>query len=144
MRGLIISSGFASGHRVVVGRWHGGPLGPMTDVMWAEPAGRRTLLAPNESVAAFITSVYAFDAVEIVPIEVEASARRLVIAAGSRRLEFDAGRAVRIPVRRPAWFTREPTKIAGMTRLMATRYDTRRPESPATAAATISNAPTTK
>ncbi len=106
MRGVIASSGFASGHRVVVGHWTEGPLGPMTDLMWAAPDGRRTLVAPSRAAADFISSVYDFDEVEVVDVVVAATDRRLVIRAEGRELALDAGRAVRIPVRRPAWCTR--------------------------------------
>jgi len=106
MRGVIASTGFGSGHRVVVGHWAEGPLGPMTDLMWAAPDGRRTLVAPSPEVAAFISSVYDFDEVEVVEISVEATDRTLAIRAGRRYLALVAGRAIRIPVSRPAWCTR--------------------------------------
>lgn len=106
MRGVIASSGFASGHRVVVGHWREGPLGPMTDLMWAAPDGRRTLVAPTEATAAFVTSVYAFDEVEVVDLRVEVGDRWLLVRAGRREIELVAGRGVRIPVPRPAWMTR--------------------------------------
>ena len=47
MEGIIAAAGFASGDRVVVGHWAAGPLGPMSDVMWAAPDGTRTLFAPS-------------------------------------------------------------------------------------------------
>ncbi|MEO7572352.1 MAG: hypothetical protein ABIX10_07935, partial [Acidimicrobiales bacterium] len=106
MRGVIASTGFGSGHRVVVGHWAEGPLGPMTDLMWATPDGRRTLVAPSDDAATFISSVYAFDAVEVVEVAVEATDRTLRIRAGHRALALRAGRAWRIPLRRPAWCTR--------------------------------------
>jgi hypothetical protein len=106
LRGVIASSGFASGDRVVVGHWTRGPLGPMTDLMWAAPDGRRTLVAPSDAAAAFITSVYAFDEVEVVDVRVEVGDRRLLLQAGARLVELTAGRGIRIPVPRPAWVTR--------------------------------------
>lgn len=106
MRGIIVSTGFASGHRFVVGHWREGPLGPMTDIMWAAPDGRRTLLAPSAEVADFITSVYAFDAVLLGPVAVVEAGRGLDLVTERVQLRLQAGRAVRIPVRRPAWFTR--------------------------------------
>ena len=98
MRGIIASSGFASGHRVVVGHWTDGPLGPMTDLMWADPDGRRTLVAPSAATATFITSVYAFDEVEVVDVDVEVDEkpRRLVVRAGRREVELVAGRGFRL------------------------------------------------
>jgi hypothetical protein len=106
MRGSIVSTGFTSGDRFVVGHWREGPLGPMTDLMWASPEGWRTLLAPSAAVADFITSVYAFDEVVIGPIEVTEDSRTLHLVTDRVHLWLHAGRAVRIPVRRPAWFTR--------------------------------------
>src|SRR3954447_6760222 len=66
--GHIGAAGFASGDRVVVGSWTSGPVGPMTDVMWARPDGERVLLAPSEPAASFIASVYRFDRVDVVPV----------------------------------------------------------------------------
>lgn len=106
LRGVIVSSGFASGHRVVVGHWADGPLGAMTDVMWADPDGQRTLVAPSDAAAAFITSVYAFDEVEVTRLEVVTGRRRLVVRTARHALELVAGRGVRLPVPRPAWVTR--------------------------------------
>jgi hypothetical protein len=107
MRGVIASAGFATGDRVVVGHWTEGPLGPMTDLMWAAPNGQRTLVAPSKAVADFVSSVYVFDAVEIVDMEVEAAGGRgLSVRAGRRAIELRAGHGVRLPIPRPAWVTR--------------------------------------
>lgn len=106
LRGVIASTGFASGHRVVIGHWRAGPLGPMTDLMWADPDGRRTLLAPSQEAASFITSVYAFDAVEVVEVDVHTEPRRLRVSAGGRTIDVTAGRGIRLAVPRPAWVTR--------------------------------------
>ena len=65
LAGVIASAGFASGHRIVVGSWKRGPLGPMNDVMWARPDGTRVLIAPSAEVAEFVTSIYRFDEVVI-------------------------------------------------------------------------------
>lgn len=106
MRGSIISSGFASGDRVVVGHWAESPVGPITDVMWSSPAGERTLFAPTDAAAEFITGVYEFDAVVVVEVRATEGVRRLDLAFGDRTLGFSARRGIRIPVPRPAWFTR--------------------------------------
>ncbi len=106
MRGSIVSSGFESGDRVVVGHWAESPVGAITDVMWSSPDGVRTLFAPSEVAAEFITGVYEFDEVEVVRIDATEDGRRLDLAFGDRTLHFVARRGVRIPVRRPAWFTR--------------------------------------
>lgn len=106
MRGSIVSSGFASGDRVVVGDWAESPVGRITDVMWAEPSGRRVLFVPDDAAAAFVAGVYEFDAVEVVPLRAVAGGRSLTVTLGDRVLRFDARRGAPIPVRRPAWFTR--------------------------------------
>lgn len=106
MRGTITSSGFASGDRVVVGRWERSPVGATVDVMWAHPDGTRTLLAPDERTARFVTSVYEFDEVRIVPFETRAGRRELTLRAGPLELELRAGRAVLWLPPRPRWCTR--------------------------------------
>lgn len=106
MRGAIVSSGFASGDRVVVGDWIDSPVGPMTDVMWAEPDGTRVLYVPDAQGARFVTGVYEFDRVEIVDFRTERADRALQVELGDRVLRFDARRGIPVPFRRPAWFTR--------------------------------------
>lgn len=105
--GFIAGAGFASGVRVVVGCWSASPIGPFGDVMWAAPDGTRTLWAPTDESASFITSVYSFDHVEVGGLEVETTLARVAAATDSWSLRLDgARRGVRIPLRRPAWFTR--------------------------------------
>jgi hypothetical protein len=106
LRGLIASTGFTSGHRVVVGHWSSSPVGPMTDVMWARPDGERVLLAPSPASAALIGAVYRFDRVDVVPVAADGDERRLRVAAGDLAVEFRAGPGWPIPFPRPPWFTR--------------------------------------
>jgi len=54
--GRILGASFASGDRIVAGRWHASPFGPFADVMWCRPDGTRVLLAPSETVAAFVAA----------------------------------------------------------------------------------------
>lgn len=106
MRGTITSSGFASGDRFVVGRWDETPMGPTVDVMWARPDGTRVLLVPDDATAAFVTGVYEFDEVHVVPFRSDASHDRLQVHAGLVELDLLAGRTVlRLPPR-PRWCTR--------------------------------------
>ena len=106
MDGTISSCGFASGHRFVVGAWRRSPIGATVDVMWADPDGTRTLLAPDHATAAFVTAVYDFDRVRVGPIEATATPSALDLRAGSLTLRMRAGRPVlRLPPR-PRWFTR--------------------------------------
>jgi hypothetical protein len=68
--GAIAGVGSGSGVRVVVGRWEHSPFGAFADVMVAQPDGTRVLLAPDESVAEFVSTTYRFDRVEIGPVQV--------------------------------------------------------------------------
>ena len=72
----------------------------MTDVMWADPAGRRILLVDRREAAEFITAVYGFDEIRIVEVAAEAGAGRIVVSAGPLRLELTPGRAWPIPLAR--------------------------------------------
>lgn len=92
LRGSIAGAGFASGDRFVVGLWASGPLGPMTDVMWAKPDGTRVLLAPSEDVGAFVSAVYNFDMTKIVSISVREGRDGFSLEAGPLALEITAGR----------------------------------------------------
>lgn len=70
--------------------------------MWAEPDGVRVLYAPDEAVGRFVTSVYRFDRLEIVPMESWSDGRRLVLRFGERpdvrELRFEARHGVPLPV----------------------------------------------
>jgi hypothetical protein len=108
LAGRIGAAGFASGDRVVVGVWESGPLGAMTDVMWARPDGERVLLAPTEAVAEFITSAYRFDRVEIAEVATRGDDHTIEVDAGALSIRLVAGRGWRLPPARlrPPWFTR--------------------------------------
>jgi len=103
--GRIASVGFASGDRFVVGWWDRSPLGPMADVMWADPHGRRTLLAPRVEVADYITAIYDFDRVQVTGVVIEGDTHQLQVRAGGLELDLQAGRGVRLPLR-PTGFVR--------------------------------------
>lgn len=106
--GVIGAAGFASGDRVVIGRWSSSPVGPMVDVMWAAPDGTRTLFAPRPEVAELITAVYDFDEVEVVSItSLGSDDARIEVAFADREVRLVGGRARSIPFPwRPAWVTR--------------------------------------
>ncbi len=113
--GVIASAGFSSGHRFVVGHWDQSPLGPMDDVMWARPDGERVLIVDRPVTGAFITSVYRFDRVEVLPLSVRTDVDTLVVTAGELRLALRAGRRWRIPFRR----LRSRTSLRSIERLVA-------------------------
>src|SRR5688500_13005814 len=94
LEGLIASSGFDSGDRIVIGHWRRSPLGAMTDVMWARPDGERVLLAPHDEAAAFITAVYESDRVEVVRFDVVCGdAAGIDVTAGDLHVQLVGGRA---------------------------------------------------
>lgn len=104
--GLIAAAGFGSGDRLVVGHWRSSPIGAFSDVMWADPAGRRTLWVPDERAGAFVSAVYRFDEVMVTDLRVGGDQRHLEVMAPGFRLVLDGGWGRPIPFRRPAWVTR--------------------------------------
>ena len=100
LEGRIAGTGFASGDRFVAGLWERGPLGAMTDVMWARPDGARVLLAPTEEVAAFISDVYEFDDVRVVPVALK-DGQAIEIEAGPVALSLTPGPPARAFALRP-------------------------------------------
>ena len=104
---MIVSAGFTSGDRFMVGHWASSPIGPLDDVMWGRPDGERVLLATTEREADFITAVYRFDRVAVVPVRVRSGPGTFELEAGDVELRVRAGPGWRLPLRRrPAWFTR--------------------------------------
>ena len=83
-------------------------MGPLDDLMWARPDGRRVLVAPTDEGAAYVSGVYGFDEVVVGPLRVHLNGRSLDVHAPGLELELHlrAGRAVVLPWARPAWFTR--------------------------------------
>lgn len=66
--GHIVGLGTTSGTRVVVGMWEHSPLGAFADAMVEDARGHRTLLAPTDEVAEFVSSTYTFDEVQVHPV----------------------------------------------------------------------------
>lgn len=76
---------------MVVGHWDASPIGLMTDVMWAKPDGTRVLLADRAETAAFVSAVYDFDDVQVVPFAVCRGATSLDVVAGPLEVSLRAG-----------------------------------------------------
>ena len=89
------------------GTWDTSPLGPIVDLMWATPDGRRRLVAPSEGVAAFVSAVYRFDEVVVAPLSAVVAGRALAVDAPSLGLVLRAraGRGWPLPPV-PGWATR--------------------------------------
>jgi len=90
--GRIAGAGSTSGVRVVVGRWDESPLGRFTDVMVADPGGRRVLLAPDQDVAGLVATTYGFDEVRIGPVEVSSDGPVWSVRAPGLELTLVVGR----------------------------------------------------
>ena len=106
IRGSISSAGFAGGNRFVVGHWERSPIGPFGDVMWGTPDGQRILLAGNQKVADFVTSIYNFDDVRIGDLQTESDGRVTTAEGLGLNLHLSGGIARVIPFSRPLSFTR--------------------------------------
>lgn len=112
-RGDITGFGTGSGHRMVIGRWDESPFGSFADVMAEDADGLRTLFAPDDQVAAFVSETYQFDAVEIVPVEASRGPSTLTCRAGELDVRLGLGgptalgRVLRLVPRRvatsPTW-----------------------------------------
>ncbi|CAN5684408.1 hypothetical protein BH18ACT17_BH18ACT17_02180 [soil metagenome] len=90
--GHIMGGSFASGDRIVAGRWFRSPFGPFADIMWCRPDGRRVLLAPDERVRDFVARHYAFDDLRVAHVRVErAEAGVIEATAGPIRLVLRPG-----------------------------------------------------
>ncbi|WP_157840012.1 hypothetical protein [Streptomyces megasporus] len=90
--GWIAGVGTSSGTRVVLGHWPRSPFGRFGDVMLEEPDGTRLLLAPTREVADFVTGVYRFDRVRVVPVSVRVEGAVWDVVAGPLALRFTVGR----------------------------------------------------
>ena len=102
--GRISSSGFASGDRIVIGDWKESPLGSFTNVMWAKPDGTRVLLTPTQEHADYVSSLYNFEEVHIVSIDVKHITRGIDIIAPPLNVSLRWNRGVGLPIPRPRWF----------------------------------------
>jgi hypothetical protein len=80
--GRIAGFGTESGTRVVVGLWNRSPLGRFVDVMVEDADGHRTLLAPSQAVADYVSSTYTFDEVRVQPVSWRGVDRTLRVSAG--------------------------------------------------------------
>ena len=102
--GRISSSGFASGDRIVVGDWKKSPLGSFTNVMWAKPDGARVIHSPSQKHADYVSALYNFEEVPLVPIEVIRQSKSIEIEAPPLNIKLHWGMEFGLPIPRPRWF----------------------------------------
>jgi hypothetical protein len=74
--------------------------------MWGKPDGTRVLLAPNELVASFVSSIYDFDVIEIAEISIQELRDGFGLTAGPLTLAITAGKARPIFHLRPSFLRR--------------------------------------
>lgn len=84
--GAITGAAFSSGDAVVVGTWARSPLGSFVDVMWRRRDGTRVLLAPDERVAVYVSGLYVFDEISVLPIRGGIRADQVSVWAGTMAL----------------------------------------------------------
>jgi hypothetical protein len=90
--GEICGVGSKLGVRVVIGRWPVSPFGPVADAMVEDRAGCRVLIAHDEALAAYVSSIYSFDDVMVGPVACERSSDRLRFCGGPLQIEVTVGR----------------------------------------------------
>jgi hypothetical protein len=89
--GWIAGIGTASGTRAVLGHWPASPFGPFSDLMVEEADGHRLLLAPSRETADFVSGIYVFDEVRVVPVRVRITGRHWAVSAPPLDLRFSTG-----------------------------------------------------
>ena len=79
--GHIAGLGTDAGVRMVIGWWLESPFGRFADVMVEAADGQRTLLAPTEQIAEFVSATYTFDSTEIGTVTAEHTPDKFSVAA---------------------------------------------------------------
>ena len=102
--GRISSCGFESGDRIVIGDWKESPFGSFTDIMWAAPNGKRTLIAPNKEISEYVNAMYSFDETIIQDISVQMDGRSFRLICETMTLEFNWKKGWKIPFSRSLFF----------------------------------------
>ncbi len=106
VRGTISAAGFSSGDRFVIGHWPESPIGPMGDVMWGTPDGRRILLAPSDEVVDFVSAIYMFDEVRVGDLRTASDGRTTTATGCGVDVALTGGPKTPIPFPRPLAITR--------------------------------------
>lgn len=116
--GFVAGFGTASGIRLVVGHWPRSPFGAISDVMIEWPDGRRQLRAPTVAVARFIGETYAFDDVEVMPVEVANAPDQWRVTANDLDVRLAIGRRHAL-----GWLLRAVPGALARTPMWATALD---------------------
>ena len=129
--GEIFGIGTTSGVRVVVGSWSRSRFGTFADAMVEAANGHRTLIAPSQEVADYVSATYNFDSVVITPVTVERSANSLILTSEPLQLEATIGgrtalgRLLRLVPKRIATATWWATAIDPIARVVVRGVRTR-------------------
>jgi hypothetical protein len=72
--------------------------------MWADPNGNRTLLSPSEKHAEYVSSLYSFEEIRIVPVDVKIDGKSISVKADDFSVSMSWGFRFPLPFPRPLWF----------------------------------------
>lgn len=117
-RGRILGAGSTSGLRLVIGDWTCSPLGAFTDVMVATVHGHRILLAPDESVAQYVSATYTFDEVRLCPVTLVDAPDSWRLVAGPLSCHIRLGHRTSV-----GWLLRPVPERVGRSRAFARLCD---------------------
>lgn len=119
--GEIAAFGTTLGHRIVIGSWRSSRFGPFADIMHESPDGLRTLHAPTDAVARYVSETYEFDQVCVGPITADRGRSELIVTSGEWALRVTIGRRTLLgrglrlvpePVATAPWWCRAIDPIA--------------------------------
>ena len=103
-KGRISSCAFSSGDRIVVGDWYDSPLGRFSDVMWARPDGKRTLIASSKKVVEYLNSIYSFEETIITDLDIILKDNEMLLKSEKLVLNFKWDKGWKIPFKRSLFF----------------------------------------
>ena len=103
--GRITSCGFSSGDRLVIGIWKKSPFGDFADIMWAKSDGTKILIAPNNEIGDYISSMYNFDIIKIEEIKLEERKNMIKLETEDIHCHFEWNKGIPFIIKkRPLWF----------------------------------------
>ena len=112
--GRITSCGFTSGDRLVIGHWKESPFGSFSDIMWAKPDGTKILIAPNQEIGDYISSMYEFDDIKIEEIRIEENTNQIRVETLEINCNFEWRNGISFLIkRRPLWFVSSVEYLVG-------------------------------